>query len=102
MDGYKPGDELTLAFEKVYENSQLPDNATDLMICDSLFSVFNQSTGAGSDYYGPSMSVGDVIQICIDHGEIRAYAVNRLGFEFLGTPELTYLQRPAKWGPKQP
>ena len=101
MRGYKLGDELTLAFEHQHEAVAMPEDVTDEMVCDSLFATFN-GTGRGTDYYGPSMSVGDVIQISEDGVTYRSYGVDSVGCKDLGTAELKFLPRPAEWGPKQP
>ena len=101
MRGFRLGDELTLAFEHHYDAVNMPEDVTDEMVCDSLFATFN-GTGRGTDYYGPSMSVGDVIQISEDGAKFRAYAVMALGYQSFGELVLEYLPRPAKWGPEQP
>ena len=101
MRGYKLGDELTLVFEHQHEAVAMPEDVTDEMVCDSLFATFN-GTGRGTNYFGPSMSVGDVIQISEDNITFRAYAVKDVGFEWLGSFAPSYLPRPKAWGPEQP
>ena len=101
MRGYKLGDELTLVFEHQHEAVAMPEDVTDEMVCDSLFATFN-GTGRGTNYFGPSMSVGDVIQISEDGVVFRAYAVQHVGFVSLGSFAPSYLSRPKAWGPEQP
>jgi hypothetical protein len=91
LDGWKHGDELTLAYEGILDTElALPSSQAE-----ELFRIFNVPGRDPAGYRGPSMSVGDVIHL-VD-GD-AAFAVERFGFkpaEIKGAPMGV---RNPKWG----
>jgi hypothetical protein len=59
LDGYRPGDDLTLAWEGEFESA--PTSTPGFSACEELFRMFNAPWERPNEYAGPSMSVGDVI-----------------------------------------
>jgi hypothetical protein len=79
LDGYRPGDKLEIAYQGfvlihgVDEARSLPALLT---VAESLFAIFNDDDRRPACYRGPSMSVGNVVEI-----QGVCYAVASVGFE---------------------
>lgn len=79
LDGYRPGHKLEIAyrgFVKVSEEDKARLQPDLFTVADVLFAVFNEDGRRPSSYRGPSMSVGNVIEI-----QGRCFAVAPIGFE---------------------
>ncbi len=78
LHGYRPGDRLALAYKARWKHLLFDFSQEDFdhFAAQLLFRWFNiERSGDIANYRGPSMSVGDVVEI-----DGRAYAVDTPGF----------------------
>jgi hypothetical protein len=91
LDGWKHGDELTLAYEGILDTGlALPSSQAE-----ELFRIFNEPGARPAGYRGPSMSVGDVIQLVDTNQD---FAVDRFGFREVRIQGAPMGARNPKWG----
>jgi len=79
LDGYRPGHKLEIAyrgFVKIHEEHKTRVQSDLFTVADVLFAIFNEDGRRPSSYRGPSMSVGNVIEI-----QGLCLAVASVGFE---------------------
>ena len=79
LDGYQPGHQLEIAYQGFVsvEEPDKPRELADLVrVADVLFAVFNDDDRRPACYRGPSMSVGNVVEI-----QGVCFAVAPVGFE---------------------
>ena len=92
LDGYLPGDKLTVAYEGRFDETGNDDTGfseineeTGKRIAEKLFQKFNAPWERPNEYAGPSMSVGDVVTLLLGNGAILSYSCERLGFRKLAS-----------------
>jgi YodL-like len=95
LDGYRPGDDLTLAWEGEFESA--PNSTPGFSACEELFRIFNEPWGRPNEYAGPSMSVGDVVVFFPGADNEIAFGCDTTGFKKItGTFSDTHPQ-PESW-----
>ena len=97
-DGFKPGDPLVIAYRGLLQADQATSPPTEPFlgqwIAELLFMVFNSPSWRPPNYFGPSMSLGDVVEV-----QGQFFAVAAAGWVSVGITdsEISYCE--GRWGP---
>ena len=91
MDGYWPGDKLTLAYEGEIAVPATKDG------CETLFRLFNAPFARPDEYAGPSMSIGDVVTFCLGTENEISFACDTVGFVAADISTSKIEPRPDRW-----
>lgn len=98
LDGFRTGDELTLAFEgSISVNAHGEEFGVQRMVCAKLFQQFNAPWERPNEYAGPTMSIGDVIELYPGTDKHMAFSVEKQGFKLCTISLSTQKLIPTKW-----
>jgi YodL-like len=98
LDGYRPGDDLTLAWEGEFESA--PTSTPGFSACEELFQLFNAPWARPNEYAGPSMSVGDVVVFFPGADNEIAFGCETAGFRKVTGTGVAFSEtspRPESW-----
>ena len=98
LDGFRTGDEMTLAYEgSIDVNAHGDDFGVQRFVCSKLWQQFNAPWERPNEYAGPSMSIGDVIVLYPDTDIQMAFSVARDGFKLCSLSLSDLKPAPVQW-----